>query len=131
WSGQMTYYLYYLPKEITIDQFTYVWPPQGAGGKAGILTNDIFAIPKGARSPVLAHAMMNLLYDADIALENYSYEGYQPPIKSFNVDKVIADDIVPKSLRNTLITEDHLPLASNPLEVQENELEPATTQLYQ
>jgi hypothetical protein len=44
---------------------------------------------------------------------------------------VIADGIVPENLRNTLITEDHLPLGSNPLEVQAYELEPATTQLYQ
>jgi len=72
-----------------------------------------------------------MLFDGDTALENYSYEGFQPPNKAYSVDKVIADGIVPENLRNTLITEDHLPLGSNPLEVQAYELEPATTQLYQ
>lgn len=131
WSGQLTYYIYYLPEGVTIDQFTWVWPPQEVGGKAGILATDVFAIPKGAKNPVLAHAMMNMLYDGATALENYSYEGFQPPNKAYSVDKVIADGIVPENLRNTLLTEDHLPLGSNPLEVQEYELEPATTQLYQ
>ncbi len=131
WSGQLTYYIYYLPEGVTIDQFTWVWPPQEIGGKAGILASDVFAIPKGAKNPVLAHAMMNMLFDGDTALENYSYEGFQPPNKAYSVDKVIADGIVPENLRNTLITEDHLPLGTNPLEVQAYELAPATNQLYQ
>jgi hypothetical protein len=44
---------------------------------------------------------------------------------------VIADGIVPENLRNTLLTEDHLPLGSNPLEVQEYEISPTANQLYQ
>jgi spermidine/putrescine transport system substrate-binding protein len=131
WNGQLTYYIYYLPQDVTIDQFSWVFPPQEAGGKAGILTTDVFAIPKGAKNPVLAHEMINMLYDEGIALENYSYEGFQPPNKAFSADQVIADGIVPENLRNTLISEDHLPLGSNPLEVQQYELAPATNQLYQ
>lgn len=131
WNGQLTYYIYYLPRDVSIEQFTWVFPPDAAGGKAGILTTDVFAIPKGARNPVLAHEMINMLYDPEIALENYSYEGFQPPNTAFSADQVIADGIVPENLRNTLITEDALPLGSNPLEVQQYELAPATNQLYQ
>ena len=131
WSGQLTYYIYYLPEGVTIDKFTWVWPPQEAAHKPGILTSDIFAIPKGAQNPVLAHAMINLLYDPDTALENYSYEGYQPLVKQFSADQVIADGLVPETLRNTLVSVEHLPFGADPLEVQEFELAPATTQLYE
>ena len=131
WSGQMTYYIYYLPEGLTIDRFTWVWPPDTPSGKSGILSSDLFAIPKGAKNPVLAHTMINMLYDGDVALENYSYEGYQPPNKAYSIDKVIADGIVPETLRNTLITEEHLPFGSRPAEVNEYELTPETTQLYQ
>ena len=47
WSGQVAYYQYYLPKGLPITAFTYVWPPTAAGGNPGIITNDVFAIPKG------------------------------------------------------------------------------------
>src|SRR5205085_11354300 len=68
WSGQLAYYQYYLPKGLPITAFSWVWPPQTASKKPGIVTNDMFAIPKGAASPVLAHTMINFLYDNATAL---------------------------------------------------------------
>jgi spermidine/putrescine-binding protein len=70
------------------------------------LTNDVFAIPKGAPHPVLAHAMIDFLLDAENALTNYSYEGFQPPIVQFDNDQAVSDGIVPGNLANTLLTED-------------------------
>jgi spermidine/putrescine transport system substrate-binding protein len=129
WSGQVVYYQYYLPKDETIQQYSYLWPPKGSGGKSGILTNDMFAIPKGAANPVLAHTLINFLLDPHNALENYSYEGFQPPINQFDNQKVVSDGLVPENLANSLVSKedfDQVPNAQYELE-----LPPTTNQLYQ
>ncbi len=126
WSGQVAYYQYYLPKGLPITAFSYVWPPTAAGGKPGIITNDVFAIPKGANSPVLAHKMIDFLLDTDNAKVNYAYEGFQPPLTSITPKSILADGLVPKNLSNILITEEDFPLG-----VQELELAPTINQLYQ
>ena len=131
WSGQLTYYIYYLPKDVSIEQFSWVWPPTTPSGKPGLIANDCFAIPKGCKNPVLAHQMINFLYDPDIAMENYSYEGYQPPIKQFDPDQVVKDGIVPENLRNTLLSESDYPLGSDPTKVSELELPPDVNQRYE
>ena len=51
WSGQMVYYQYYLPKGLDITSLSYAWPPQGAAGKPGLVSHDLFAILKGRREP--------------------------------------------------------------------------------
>ncbi|MGH2529750.1 MAG: ABC transporter substrate-binding protein [Actinomycetota bacterium] len=126
WSGQVAYYQYYLPKGLPITAFSYVWPPKAAGKKPGIITNDVFAIPKGAKSPVLAHAMIDYLLEESNSAVNYAYEGYQPPLTSITPESILADELVPKNLSNILITEEDFPLG-----VQELELAPAVNQLYQ
>jgi spermidine/putrescine transport system substrate-binding protein len=126
WSGQVVYYQYYLPNDLTIEQFSYVWPPKASGGQAGIITNDMFAIPKGAQSPVLAHAMIDWLSDAANAQLNYSYEGFQPPINDVTPDSILSEGLVPENLANVLIIEKDFALG-----VQELELAPATNQLWQ
>jgi spermidine/putrescine transport system substrate-binding protein len=126
WSGQVAYYQYYLPKGLPITAFSYVWPPKAAAGKPGIITNDVFAVPKGAKSPVLAHKMIDYLLDPSNAAVNYAYEGFQPPITSITPESILADELVPKNLSNILITEEDFPLG-----VQELELAPAVNQLYQ
>jgi spermidine/putrescine transport system substrate-binding protein len=126
WSGQVAYYQYYLPKGLPITAFSYVWPPKAAGKKPGIITNDVFAIPKGAKSPVLAHAMIDYLLDPSNSAVNYAYEGYQPPLTSITPESILADELVPKNLSNILITEEDFPLG-----VQQLELAPAVNQLYQ
>ena len=126
WSGQVAYYQYYLPKGLPITAFSYVWPPKAVGKKPGIITNDVFAIPKGASSPVLAHTMIDFLLEPSNSAVNYAYEGYQPPLTSITPESILADELVPKNLANILITEEDFPLG-----VQELELAPAVNQLYQ
>jgi spermidine/putrescine transport system substrate-binding protein len=126
WSGQMVYYQYYLPKGLDIESLSYIWPPQGAGGQEGLISHDLFAIPKGAKNPVLAHALIDYLYEPDNALANYTYEGYQPPVNSLDLDTAIAHGYLPKSLDYTFVTQDMLSMG-----VTELELAPAVNQLYQ
>ncbi len=126
WSGQVVYYQYYLPEGLPIDVFSYAWPPKGSAGANGIITNDMFAIPKGAQNPVLAHAMIDWLSDPGNALLNYSYEGFQPPIEGVTADSILADGLVPENLANVLIDETDFALG-----VQQLELAPETNQLWQ
>jgi spermidine/putrescine transport system substrate-binding protein len=126
WSGQVSYYQYYLPKGLPITAFSYVWPPKAAGKKPGIITNDVFAIPKGAKSPVLAHAMIDYLLESSNAAVNYAYEGFQPPLTSITPESILADELVPENLSNILITQEDFPLG-----VQQLELAPAVNQLWQ
>jgi len=126
WSGQVVYYQYYLPKDMEITQISYVWPPKGAGGKGGLIGTDLFAIPKGAANPVAAHKLINFLYEPDTALLNYTYEGFQPPLKDFTVDLAVSDGYLPESLAYTFITPEDIPLG-----VAELELAPAVNQMYQ
>ena len=131
WSGQLTYYQFYLPKDLPITAFTWVWPPTEPSGGTGIITTDLFAIPKGAKNPVLAHQLINFMYDADNALTNYSYEGFQPPIVQYDPQEQIDGGIVPKNLANTLVSQADFPLGNDPQKVQELELEPTLNQQYQ
>jgi spermidine/putrescine transport system substrate-binding protein len=131
WSGQLTYYQYYLPRGLDISKFTYVWPPTSASGREGIITTDLFGITRGAKNPILAHEMINFMWEPDIALSNYSYEGFQPPINQYDAQQQIKDGIVPKNLANTLVSQDDFPLGQDPKQVQELELEPTVTSTYQ
>lgn len=126
WSGQVSYYQYYLPKGVSIDQYTYVWPPQTASAAPGIITNDVFAIPKGARSPVLAHLMIDWLLEPGNAAKNYSYEGFQPPVVQITPQTILADELVPENLSNILLAPEDFALGSQQLE-----LAPETNQLWQ
>jgi spermidine/putrescine transport system substrate-binding protein len=126
WSGQAVYYQYYLPKDLPISKFSYVWPPQSPGSPEGLVMDDVFAIPKGAANPVLAHRMIDFLLEPDNALENYSYEGYQPPINQFDPEQVLADGLVPENLSNILLDEEELDAG-----VQQLELPAAATQEYE
>lgn len=126
WSGSMGYYQYYLPKGVDITAISYVWPPQTASKKKGLISQDLFAIPTGAANPVLAHELINFMYDPKNALMNYTYETYQPPIKSFDEKTAVTKGYLPPSLGHTIITPDMLPMG-----VMELELAPATNQLYQ
>jgi len=126
WSGQVAYYQYYLPKGYKITQFSYVWPPQGAAKKPGLISNDVFTIPKAAKNPVLAHKLIDFVLDETQALSNYGYEGYQPPLTFIQPDQIVAMKLVPANLKNIILTEDDFPLG-----VTELELAPAVTQMWQ
>ncbi len=126
WSGQMVYYQYYLPKGLDITSLSYSWPPQGAAGKPGLVSHDLFAISKGAANPVLAHNFIDFMYEPDNALANYTYEGYQPTVLSLDKETALAKGFLPPSLDYTFVTEDMLPMG-----VTELELAPAVNQLYQ
>jgi spermidine/putrescine transport system substrate-binding protein len=126
WSGQVAYYQYYLPKDLSIEQISFVWPPRGAAGAPGLVQDDVFTIPKGAQSPVLAHLMIDFLLDNKNGIDNYSYEGFQPPLNAVQPDEIVSMGLVPENLQNIIISEEDFGLGLATLE-----LTPQGTQAWQ
>jgi spermidine/putrescine transport system substrate-binding protein len=99
WAGDAVNAQYYLPAGETIDHIGYWYPPEGGG----MIGSDQITIMAGARHPVLAHHFLDFLLDADRAATNFSWLGYQPPQRSLDPDRVVADGYVPEHLASTVI----------------------------
>jgi spermidine/putrescine transport system substrate-binding protein len=52
----------------------YTWPP------GGIVGCDLTAICARGQNPVLAHAFLDHLMDVGVAMRNFRWNGYQPPV---------------------------------------------------
>lgn len=55
-------------------QVAFTWP------RGGIVGCDLTAICARGRNPVLAHAFLDHLLDVGVALRNFRWNGYQPPV---------------------------------------------------
>jgi len=100
WSGDPIAGQYYLPKGETPDVLGY-WRPDDP--KDRVVGSDNIAIPKSATKPVLAHLMINDLLDNEIALRNFGWNGYQPPLTKLSTDYLISHGYIPKNLRNAVV----------------------------
>jgi spermidine/putrescine transport system substrate-binding protein len=80
--------------------------PQGHGLVVGC---DLTAICSKGHAPVLAHAFLNHLLAFDVAMDNFSWNGYQPPLVGADPE-AFADPTfrwhraVPSHLLNAIIT---------------------------
>jgi spermidine/putrescine transport system substrate-binding protein len=97
WSGNMNYARYYLPEGTSTDVLGFYYPP------GGVVGNDIIVVSSKAQHPVLAHQFVNFLYDRDNALDNFSYEGYQPPLTGVERSEWLARGYIPKNLETTIV----------------------------
>ncbi|HEY7224086.1 MAG TPA: spermidine/putrescine ABC transporter substrate-binding protein [Micromonosporaceae bacterium] len=103
WSGDIINAQYYLPEDVGNEVLGY-WYPQDLKGPVG---TDTIAIPASADKPVLAHVFLNHLLDNDVAMENFSYTGYQPALTVATPERLVADEYVPEHLVAAVITPDH------------------------
>lgn len=93
--------------EQTLSRTGFVWP---AGGVVGC---DLTAVCAGGRNPALAHAFLDFLLEEDVALDNFAWNGYQPPIASASPSS-FADpsfrwsNIVPTHLMEAILAPDDL-----------------------
>jgi spermidine/putrescine transport system substrate-binding protein len=99
WSGDVINAQYYLPEGESIDNVGYWYPPAGGG----IVGSDSIAVLRTATNPVLAHAFLDYLLDAEHSLENYGWLGYQPPQTSLDPETVVADGYVPAHLAGAVV----------------------------
>ena len=72
----------------------------------GVVNNDCMTITANAKNPVLAHLWINYLLDAANAEENFSWNGYLPPIKGLDADYLIDNGYAPENLRSAMLTDE-------------------------
>jgi spermidine/putrescine transport system substrate-binding protein len=99
WSGDAIAGQYYLPKGQTPEVLGY-WRPSPTDYVIG---SDVIGIPKSAKKPVLAHLMMNDLIDNKIGLQNFGWNGYQPPINKLSAGYLVDQGYIPKNLSNAVV----------------------------
>lgn len=105
WSGDLVNSQYYWPEDGDYTVTRYLWPAKSEGSTVyGPVSNDTMAVVKGAENPVLAHQFLNFMLDADNALENFGWVGYQPPQVSMTPETLIADEWVAPFLESALVT---------------------------
>lgn len=99
WSGDMATAAYYMSKGVPVDVVGYWFPPDGKGPVA----NDLMTVMKGGANPVLSHLFLNYLLDVNNAFENYSYVGYMQPLTAVTPQRLVAEQLLPKSLMSTVV----------------------------
>jgi spermidine/putrescine transport system substrate-binding protein len=100
WSGDPIAGQYYLPKGETPDVLGY-WRPDDP--KDRVIGSDNIAIPKSAEKPVLAHMFINDLLDNKISLQNFGWNGYQPPLNKLSARYLIDQGYIPENLMNAVV----------------------------
>ncbi len=97
WSGNMNYARYYLPEGTSSDVLGFYYPP------GGVVGSDIMVVSSTAQHPVLAHQFIDFLYDRENALDNFGYEGYQPPLDGIEKAEWLARGYIPPNLESTIV----------------------------
>lgn len=93
-SGQAVAALNRMPSHVRRDVIGYWFPPDGAGPVA----SDLGAVPRGSRSPVLAHMFLNFLLDHDNAVINMRTSGYMQPLRWLTPQRLVREGVLPNSL---------------------------------
>jgi spermidine/putrescine transport system substrate-binding protein len=99
WSGDIAPAAYYMPKGVPVDVVGY-WFPRDGRGPVG---NDLIAVLKGAQNPVLAHLFINYMLDLHNGLTNYEYTGYMQPLNGITPQRLVQEQLLPKSLMSTTV----------------------------
>jgi spermidine/putrescine transport system substrate-binding protein len=98
WSGDMAGAPYYLPKGVKPTVLGY-WRPDNHAETQ----NDMITILRGAKNPVLAHAFLNFMLDNKNGIQNFSWNGYIPPLNAVDPDKLVAQGYIPANLASTIV----------------------------
>jgi spermidine/putrescine transport system substrate-binding protein len=99
WSGDMAAAPSYLPKGVNPGVLRYWWPGTGKGP----INNDMLAVLKGAKHPVLAHLFLNHILDTHQVFSNFSFNFYQQPINAMTPEILVKQGLIPPTLKSTLI----------------------------
>ena len=121
WSGDVITGAYsYLPEGTDPSVIGWWYPADNVG----VVNNDCMAVTANAANPVLAHLYINFLLDSAIAEENFTWNGYLPPIQGLDADYLIAAEYVPENLASAVLTDDVISkgLRFEPLELETDQL---------
>ncbi len=103
WSGDIVAAPYYYPEDGDPSVTRYLWPAHSSGSVKGNIANDTITVLKGAQSPVLAHQFLDFMLNEDNALENFGWNGYQPPQKGLDDNLLVTDEWVPEYLSSAVV----------------------------
>ncbi|MGH2752555.1 MAG: polyamine ABC transporter substrate-binding protein [Actinomycetota bacterium] len=118
WSGDVVGAQYYFPKGGDPGVLRFLWPPKSeASAAGGYVSNDSLAVPSNAENPVLAHMFLNYLLDEKVALKNFGWLGYQPPLNGIEPDKLVGDGYVPENLTSAIIAKEDFELGQIPVQL--------------
>jgi spermidine/putrescine transport system substrate-binding protein len=98
WSGDIAGAPYYLPKGVKPSVLGY-WSPK----EKAETQNDMITILRTAKNPVLAHAFLNFMLDDKNGIDNFSWNGYIPPLEAIDPDKLVAQGYIPPNLASTIV----------------------------
>ncbi|MBE1551390.1 spermidine/putrescine transport system substrate-binding protein [Mycobacterium sp. OAS707] len=99
WSGDIINAQSYLPEGTGPEILRYWFPSDGKG----MVDNDMFVTLKGGKNPVLAHLFINHMLVPEVAKENFSAIGYQPPQNTITPDSLVKEAFIPENLRTAIV----------------------------
>jgi spermidine/putrescine transport system substrate-binding protein len=99
WSGDIINAQSYLPEGVNADILRYWFPADGKG----LVDNDLMVSLRAGKNPVLAHLFINHMLEPEVAKQNFSAIGYQPPQVSINPDSLVADGFIPENLKTAIV----------------------------
>ncbi len=99
WSGDAVNMPFYLPKDVDPGILRYWFPPDGKG----LVNNDLMVVLRTGKNPVLSHLFLDFMLDADIALGNFGFTGYQVPQVSLTPANLVKQEYVPPNLESAVV----------------------------
>jgi spermidine/putrescine transport system substrate-binding protein len=129
WSGDIVAGWGYVPKytEQAFETLGY-WFPADRSGPAD---NDLMAIGANAKNPVLAHAFLNFFLDYTHAMDNFSWNGYQPPQKKADVTALTKTEGLYSKISNWAPPVTYVPAWMPDAVVQEDDLNNAQFRIHE
>jgi spermidine/putrescine transport system substrate-binding protein len=90
---------YYMPKGQSADVMRYWFPADGKGP----VNSDLLVLLRTGKNPVLGHLFLDFLLDYDVAVENMSWNGYQPPQNKLNPGELVGQELLPSNLKSATV----------------------------
>jgi len=121
WSGDLLAGAYsYLPEGTDPSVLGWWYPSDDVG----VVNNDCMTVTANAKNPVLGHLWINHLIDVANAEENFSWNGYLPPITGLDADYLIENEYAPENLRAAVLDDAIISkgLRFEPLDMETNQL---------
>ena len=113
WSGDMIAAVQYLPEGTKADILRYWFPTDGKG----LVNNDLIVALKGGNNPVLSHLFINFMLDTEVAKQNMTFVGYQPPQVALTPDALVAAGLIPENLKSAVVLPSYFDVGYRQLEL--------------
>jgi len=79
--------------------------------------NDLMVALRGGKNPVLTHLFINHMLEPDVARQNFSAIGYQPPQVSINPDSLVEEGFITEQLTSAVVRPEYFDVGYRVLEL--------------